>query len=42
MGLGLAVSKMLKHLKEKADHKVPYNFLNFCGEGPAADATDTP
>jgi hypothetical protein len=34
MGLLLEEGKVLKHLKEKAHHKVPYHDLSFCGEGP--------
>jgi hypothetical protein len=43
MGLLLAESKRLKHLKEKPHHKIPYHDLSFFVEkNPAADATDAP
>jgi hypothetical protein len=41
MGLLPAEGKMLKHLKEKPQHKTPYHDLSFFVEkNPAAEATD--
>jgi hypothetical protein len=41
MGLLLAEGKTLKHLKEKPQHKTPYDDLSFFVEkNPAADARD--
>jgi hypothetical protein len=41
MALLLSEGKMLKHLKEKPQHKTPYHDLScFVEKNPAADATD--
>jgi hypothetical protein len=44
MGLLLAEGKMLKHLKEKPHHKIPYHDLSFffVEKDPAAGAMDAP
>jgi hypothetical protein len=43
MGLAFAEGKMLKHLKEKPQYKIPYRYLNFfVQKDSAADAKEAP